>query len=296
MATSSAQINYIRHLNAFFAQVWKDDRLHAHHISLYMALFQIWNLHRFQNPFPILREEVMTLSRIGSRSTYVNCLKQLQQFQYITYQASKQPYSPSLITILPLADFLADPNAEQLSLFVGAMWPKSEPPNQYENRPHVRPKNEPRTRPKSGPLSGPKVGHIYNKHINNLKRERENPLPPSKKDEKNKAKKDQIDNGAPGTENATGAARILPTLPEVQELFNAHVYPKMEADKFFHHYQANGWRQGGKTLIADWQAAAHKWILNIHQHKPESNDKYTKPATRAGRLHVNENKSYSDPL
>ncbi|WP_158267185.1 hypothetical protein [Chitinophaga niastensis] len=121
-------------------------------------------------------------------------------------------------------------------------------------------------------------------------------LPPSKKNEKNEVKKEQFDTGAPGTENAPGAARILPALSEVQEFFNAHVYPKVEADKFFHHYQANGWRQGAKTLIIDWQAAAHKWVLNIHPQKPESNDKHTKPKPGAGRLHTNEDKSYSDPL
>lgn len=35
------KVNYIRHVNAFFAQVRKDNRLRAHHISLYMALFQV---------------------------------------------------------------------------------------------------------------------------------------------------------------------------------------------------------------------------------------------------------------
>jgi hypothetical protein len=189
MAASSAQINYIRHLNAFFAQVRKDDRLHAHHISLYMALFQVWNQYRFQNPFPVLREEVMSLSRIGSRSTYVGCLKHLHVYQYIIYQPAKHPYAPSLITILTLTDFVADPTPEQLLLFSGAMWPKNEPRNEYETGPHMRPETGPRTRPKSGPRSGPKVGHINNKHINNLKREGENMLPPPKKMEKMKLKK-----------------------------------------------------------------------------------------------------------
>ena len=114
--------------------------------------------------------------------------------------------------------------------------------------------------------------------------------------EQNETENPQFDPGAPGAENTPGAARILPTLSQVQEFFNTHVYPEMEAGKFFHHYQANGWRQGGKTLITDWQAAAHKWILNIHPQKVENNDRYTKQSTGLGRLHVNENKSYSDPL
>ncbi|WP_177192279.1 hypothetical protein [Chitinophaga arvensicola] len=82
----------------------------------------------------------------------------------------------------------------------------------------------------------------------------------------------------------------------MQELFTSCGYPETEAGKFFHHYQANGWRQGGKTLITDWQAAAHKWILNIHPPKPDHHDKHTRPSTGAGRLHSNEHKSYSEPL
>lgn len=64
----AARINYI-HLNTFFAQIRKDDRLHANHISLYLALFQVWNQYRFSNPFPILREEVIRLCHIGSLNT-----------------------------------------------------------------------------------------------------------------------------------------------------------------------------------------------------------------------------------
>ncbi|WP_211302090.1 hypothetical protein, partial [Chitinophaga niastensis] len=137
---------------------------------------------------------------------------------------------------------------------------------------------------------------FYNKQINNYKREGENRLPPPKKNYKNETENSQLDPGAPGAENANAAARILPALSQVQEFFNVHVYPEMEADKFFHHYQANGWRQGGKTLITDWQAAAHKWILNIHPQKAETHDKHTRQPTGPGRLHTNENKSYSDPL
>ncbi|RBL90450.1 hypothetical protein [Chitinophaga flava] len=296
MPAPAAHTNYIRHLNAFFVQVRKETRLQANHVSLYLALFQVWNYHRFQNPFPILREEVMSLSCIGSRSTYVRCLKHLDYCRYIIYVQARQAYAASYVSIIPLTDFMADAHREQLFLFQdenAAMWPKSEPHDLLKTGPHMRPNNGPDTWPKTGPHTGPKVGH-FNKHINNSKRGGENRLPPPTK--KNKTENLPHDPDAPGAENAPGAARILPTLSEVQEFFNAHTYPEMEADKFFHHYQANGWRQGSKTLITDWQAAAHKWILNIHPSKPEHHDQHTRPSTGAGRLHTNENKSYSDPL
>jgi hypothetical protein len=32
-----------------------------------------------------------------------------------------------------------------------------------------------------------------------------------------------------------------------------------EADKFHDHFEANGWRQGGRTPLCDWKAALRNW-------------------------------------
>jgi hypothetical protein len=80
-------MNYIRHLNSFFEISGNDNRLTAYHISLYMALFQQWNRNRFRDSFPVDREELMQLSRIGSKNTYAKCMKQLHQWGYIHYTA-----------------------------------------------------------------------------------------------------------------------------------------------------------------------------------------------------------------
>jgi len=81
-------MNYIKHLNAFFDRLSEDERMSAYHISLYMALFQQWNQNRFRNPFPVLREELMELSRIGSKTTYARCMKELDEWNYISYSPS----------------------------------------------------------------------------------------------------------------------------------------------------------------------------------------------------------------
>lgn len=81
-------MNYIRHLNGFFERLEEDERLTAYHISLYLALFRLWNMNRFRNPFPVNREEVMQLSRIGSKNTYGRCMKQLNEWGLIFYSAS----------------------------------------------------------------------------------------------------------------------------------------------------------------------------------------------------------------
>lgn len=303
MPVLPAHTNYIKHLNAFFAKVRTDDRLNATHISLYMALFQVWNQHRFCSPFPIVREEIMSLSRIGSRSTYVKCLRHLHDCAYIIYQRSSLAYAPSRVSMIPLNGVLPEKESQQLFLFSPTNQVQNEQGYLFKSGPHtwptigpyMWPKSEPHTWPKNGPHSGPKVGLFY-KHINNSKQERENKLAPSKKNKNDKAEKAPTRQDAPGAEISDPNARHLPTLSQVQDFFNAHQYPSMEGDKFFHHYQANGWRQGGQTLILDWQAAAHKWILNIHSQTQTSNDKHTKSSAGAGRLQSNENKSYSDPL
>ena len=78
-------MNYIRHLNGLFAKMNRDDRLTSCHISLYMSIFQLWNINRFKNPVPIDRRELMKLSRIGGRNTYARCMKDLDQWGYIHY-------------------------------------------------------------------------------------------------------------------------------------------------------------------------------------------------------------------
>ena len=91
------QVNYVKHLNAVFLQFSKDSNLNPTHISLYMALFQIWNTNRFVNVFFINREEVMRISKIGSKSTYHRCIKQLSHWNYILYSPSHNPFKGSQI-------------------------------------------------------------------------------------------------------------------------------------------------------------------------------------------------------
>ncbi len=90
-------INYIKHLNAVFIQFSKDNRLNPTHISLYVALFQLWNLNFFKDEFYINREEVMTYSKIGSKSTYHRCIKELTYWKYILYIPSHNPFKGSSI-------------------------------------------------------------------------------------------------------------------------------------------------------------------------------------------------------
>src|SRR5438046_2139587 len=110
-------MNYIQHLNAFFYAIKKDSRLTTSHVSLYMALFQYWNFNRFMNPFPIYRDEIMQLSKIGSKNTYHKCVKELHLAKYIFYHSAVSKYQPIKVSILHLNSAKEEIITPQLDLF-----------------------------------------------------------------------------------------------------------------------------------------------------------------------------------
>jgi len=94
-----SKTNYIRHLSQMYLLISDDNKLNSTHISVYMALFQLWNINRFNNPFYINRGDVMRLSKIGSKSTYHKCLRDLDKWKYIVYYPSHNPLKGSKIKL-----------------------------------------------------------------------------------------------------------------------------------------------------------------------------------------------------
>ena len=90
-------MNYIKHLSATFELFDSDTRLTPFHISLYMSLFRCWNLNFFHNPISISRDEMMKMSKIGSVNTYVKCLKELHNWNFIRYEPSYNKHKGSLV-------------------------------------------------------------------------------------------------------------------------------------------------------------------------------------------------------
>ena len=95
----TSKMNYIKHLTGFFIRIASEETIYPTHISLYLALFQSWNVNRFKNPISISRDEMMKASRIASKATYHKCIKELQQFGYIEYIPSFNPYKGSLVNL-----------------------------------------------------------------------------------------------------------------------------------------------------------------------------------------------------
>lgn len=65
----------------------------------------------------------------------------------------------------------------------------------------------------------------------------------------------------------------IPTLEEVRSYFLSQraderlLNWEVEADKFFYHYNALGWRNGAGTRIAHWDSMANKWIITQEQNE-----------------------------
>lgn len=96
----ASAVNYIKHLNGIYTLMAEDTRLSPHHISLYLAIFQLWNLNHFQDKVSISRSEMKQLSKIGSNNTYSKCINQLHEFGYIQYRPSYNPMKGSTITCI----------------------------------------------------------------------------------------------------------------------------------------------------------------------------------------------------
>ena len=310
-------MNYIRHLSAFFFRHTKRDaRLNANHISLYLALFQYWNINRFQNPFKISREEIMGICGIGSKNTYHKCLKELHLFGYIYYQPSLSKFQKSSMQIVRL-DIDNTSNAQaQLDLFQHKKEAHTVPNSvqvsdgmctlndtaQVSNLTDMCPKIKTNTVPYLGLL-------IKHKQVNNKREENEaarTQIIFSKNQSLQKCinkfgvvpfsihskSTKQVDNA---NSQKVISVSLIPTISQVLAFFNQHKYPVVEAHKFFHHYQSNGWLVAGKTPMQYWPASAHKWMLNV---KAFTNNLYLKNNNASHQTHfdTSSNKNYAEPL
>ena len=87
----------ILELTWFYKVIMNDARIGTSHISLYMALFQSWNLNAFCSPVSINRQEVMKLAKVSSSATYHKCMRDLVAYGYINYIPSHNPSIRSLV-------------------------------------------------------------------------------------------------------------------------------------------------------------------------------------------------------
>ena len=129
--------------------------------------------------------------------------------------------------------------------------------------------------------------------------------PPETVNTRNEAKRnDETISKAPSLLESAGV-RIPPHISEIKMYFAEKDAPLEEAEKFFNHYESNGWLVGGKSKMKNWQAAARNWLLNskkfnviASEAKQSAIQNSTKnlTTTKSTSLNATTEKSYREPL
>jgi hypothetical protein len=306
-------MNYIKHLTGFFKKINNETNLNPTHISLYLALFQCWNVNRFKNPTGISREEIMKASKINSKATYHKCMKELELLGFMEYNPTFNPHSCSNII---MANFSEE--EKTISKISQPTRSKNEPVHNLTES-----KNEQVIEQVNEQL------YIYNKKqtaeniLNNIKIDIDknsinqpvqnlNPLiiPKEKKiKEKSCAKKEKpveleliFD---PKSKNqtvnslhkfVTSSEVEKPTLELAIDYFLSQQNTETEANKFFNYYSSIGWLIGGKTKMKDWKAAARNWMLNTAKFAANVSKSDYNSQPKPMHLHTSTQKNYDEPL
>jgi hypothetical protein len=85
-------MNRISQLSNFFDKIGKDEKLSPTHVSLFVSLIHHWMHNDFSHPLIIRRKDLMIIGKIKSKATYHKCINELQNFGYIIYKPSFNPY------------------------------------------------------------------------------------------------------------------------------------------------------------------------------------------------------------
>lgn len=293
-------MNYIKHLTGFFIRIASEETIYPTHISLYLALFQSWNINRFKNPIIISRDEMMKTSRIASKATYHKCIKELQNMGFIEYLPSYNPYAGSEVILHDLSDRKSVFKTQTSSIIN-----QTQPINNLANSKDAEQVNEPNIYSNNNKTSK------NNKNISidtnfQIFNQDEFILNTNNKKEKSSAKKemslafaDTNEKKIKKSQQKVTISNITdkPSLDQVKEYFKQQEYSEFEAERFYNYYTSNGWLIGGKTKMIDWHAAARNWMLNTAKFKinlPQNLKSKEQP--RAKHLQVTEDKNYAEPL
>ena len=76
-----------------------DNRIGPIHISLFVAIIYCWQKNNCKSPVCVFSRELMELAKISGFSTYYKIVKQLHNYEYISYKPSKNRYSGSLFYV-----------------------------------------------------------------------------------------------------------------------------------------------------------------------------------------------------
>ena len=276
-------MNYIKHLTGFFEKVSADYDLNPTHISLYMAIFQLWNQNRFQNPISISRDELMRISKIASTATYHKCMKDLTERGYVIYKPSFNPFKGSILEVCNL-DFYTKPVPKKELKKHATKSKNNQVIEQVDEQLTEQALNKHQTSSKHVPY----INIINNTNSINLDKQEisknEEKLISGNSNfdevvetdlkveyEKEKCHAELVEVKLREIKKKVEIEKTKPTLEETQIYFLEKNFPEIEAQRFFNYFESNGWLVGGRTKMKDWKAAARNWMLNAKKFSKNEN-------------------------
>lgn len=314
-------MNYIRHLNGFFARLAEDKRMSSYHISLYFALFQQWNEQRFAEQFIISRGEMMELSRLGSLNTYARCMKELTEWGYIRYNPSSNLHAGSRVTCIryDTAGDTASDNAGDTASSTGIENDTAEgTATDTASSTSIRNDTARNTTTDTANITGTSSDlksdtrsstaddtasstGIKNDTADDTARNTASDTPfiniinkNKQEEESSKRNSREKDSGDGENPNINGETKTrIPEFEMIKHFFEQNQSSTDEAQKFYSRYRSSGWKTGDMKAIVSWQAVARKWIENNQNNQTDEREHNQ---NRTGQLSVTVNKNYNEPL
>lgn len=138
-------------------------------------------------------------------------------------------------------------------------------------RPRKTPDDNPKEKPQTETPAHNPLNHNHNVNVNDNDNEK------IKKKLSNESKESA---DKPHKVASKRTAFVAPPLEEVTNYFSTIEGTKNDAECFYDHFTANGWKVSGKSQMKDWQAAARIWMRRkseFNNHKPtQQNEKKRK--------------------
>lgn len=78
-------VDNLKPLSDFFIAIEKDYRISITHIGVYAALLQFRMESGFVNPIQAYRYQIMKIAKITGPVTYYKCMRELDEYGYISY-------------------------------------------------------------------------------------------------------------------------------------------------------------------------------------------------------------------
>lgn len=220
-------MTYLELINNFWRE-FDEEAMSSNDALLYFFLLDYCNKNRWKNPFLLSNKNLMLMLEL-SEKTIIGARDRLSKKGLINYEGGERNCKAPIYFIVG-----ADYNNFncKISSRMADEWQKN----------------------------GRRMAALFKDYKNKDKR---------KSKEKTECQEEEKKDISPTYESAP--VFKPPTLEEVRSYFQrlrAHeriANWEVEAEKFFYHFDALGWRNGLGILIVRWQSQASKWIINCEQ-------------------------------